>query len=216
MQPNRFFFVLLIVLALAVPAVAGAKLYKWTDADGRIHYSDRVPPEAAAREREVKTERGETLERVDAAKTREQLEAERRAHAEAEAKREAEAEVARRRAAADRTLLLTFSSTRDIERSRDDRVAGVDGQITLTRERLGKLQEQLEAARRQAANAERTGRGKPQELHARVRDLEAQIADYERFVDERQQERAAIIAKFNADLARFQELMAHKASEAAD
>ncbi len=32
---------ILIVLLLATPIVAGAEIYKWTDAQGRVHFSDK-------------------------------------------------------------------------------------------------------------------------------------------------------------------------------
>ena len=36
-------FVLVCALLLACP-IAGAATYKWTDADGKVHYSDQPPP----------------------------------------------------------------------------------------------------------------------------------------------------------------------------
>lgn len=200
----------LLILGSAGSAF-GSKLYKWTDDQGRVHYSDRIPPEAAAREREIKSDRGLTMVRVEAAKTREQLAAEQAEREREEARRRAEEEAARQQALADRNLLLTFTSTAQIERARDERVALINGQITLTQSSMEKLQEQLQKTREQAANAERTGRGKPEELHKRVRDLERQLAEHAAFVQKREQERAAIIARFDADLARFKELKAAEA-----
>jgi glutaredoxin len=43
---------LLAVLAGSLPA--GAGVYKWTDAQGRVHYSDDPPPEAKAQQIKVK------------------------------------------------------------------------------------------------------------------------------------------------------------------
>ena len=39
----------------------GERLYKWVDADGQVHYSNRLPPEAAKQKREVINEQGRTL-----------------------------------------------------------------------------------------------------------------------------------------------------------
>ncbi|MGB8327358.1 MAG: DUF4124 domain-containing protein, partial [Steroidobacteraceae bacterium] len=47
--------------------------YKWVDARGVIHYGDRVPPEAAARERAVLNEQGVAVRQLEAQKTPEQL-----------------------------------------------------------------------------------------------------------------------------------------------
>ncbi len=37
------------LLSLVVPATAGAEVYRWTDAEGRVHYGDRAPAGAAER-----------------------------------------------------------------------------------------------------------------------------------------------------------------------
>jgi|SRR5690625_4412699 len=203
---NKILFVFLSALLACHPALA-SKLYKWTDSQGQVHYSDRIPPDAAAHEREVKSSRGITLQRVDAAKTREQLDQEQRAREEEEARRQLESEAARKQAASDRTLLLTFSNTNEIERARDDRVAAIDGQISLTRMRIDNLQNKLQRARQQAVTAERSGRN-PSDLHKRILEMERQVQDYENFIANREQERTDIITQFNADLIRFKQLKA--------
>jgi hypothetical protein len=43
---------LLVVGACTLPAAAA--VYKWTDADGRIHYSDSPPPDRKAAQVEIK------------------------------------------------------------------------------------------------------------------------------------------------------------------
>lgn len=47
--------VLLLLLVLGMPGLAGAApaqpVYKWTDQDGVMHYSDQPPPESAKAER---------------------------------------------------------------------------------------------------------------------------------------------------------------------
>ena len=48
----RLRFLLLAMLIAATPA--GAGVYKWTDAQGRVHYSDDPPPEAKAQQIKVK------------------------------------------------------------------------------------------------------------------------------------------------------------------
>ena len=49
----------LLLVLLITPLLAAAGVYKWTDAQGKVHYSDSPPPEtkagAASRHRETKT-----------------------------------------------------------------------------------------------------------------------------------------------------------------
>jgi glutaredoxin len=47
-------FRFLFLVALIMPTLAGADVYKWTDAQGRIHYSDSPPPAVKARQVKVK------------------------------------------------------------------------------------------------------------------------------------------------------------------
>lgn len=41
---------LLALLALASSPLAAGGVYKWTDADGKVHFSDKAPPDATAEE----------------------------------------------------------------------------------------------------------------------------------------------------------------------
>jgi len=53
MIPVPFRFVLFALLLLAPPAQA--QLYKWVDANGRVQYSDRKPPDARQQTQEVRS-----------------------------------------------------------------------------------------------------------------------------------------------------------------
>ncbi|MDO9467331.1 MAG: glutaredoxin family protein [Thiobacillus sp.] len=54
-QPMKTGLILLAML-LAMPAAAG--VYKWTDAQGRIHYTDSPPPAARATQMKLQTHTG--------------------------------------------------------------------------------------------------------------------------------------------------------------
>ncbi|MCC7547849.1 MAG: DUF4124 domain-containing protein [Burkholderiales bacterium] len=45
-----------LTLAAALPA-AGGQMYKWTDADGKVHYSDQQPPTSARKQETMKPHR---------------------------------------------------------------------------------------------------------------------------------------------------------------
>ena len=203
---------LALTLTLSLPAAQANRLYKWVDADGKVHYSDKVPPEAAAREREIKSERGMTVDRVERSKTPEELAAERRRREAEEAEREAAAAAERASAERDRILLLTFTSVAEMERARDDRVTAVKGRIALAEQRATQLQGQLERARKEAAAAERSGRGNPAAIYARITQLQQEIEVNRAFIAESAAEQAEISARFAADITRFNELTAERAA----
>ena len=45
---------MVLLALLIVPLLAISEVYKWTDAQGRIHYSDSPPPEAKAKQVKIK------------------------------------------------------------------------------------------------------------------------------------------------------------------
>jgi len=45
---------LLLLVLLIAPLPAGSEIFKWTDAQGHIHYSDSPPPEAKAQQIKLK------------------------------------------------------------------------------------------------------------------------------------------------------------------
>lgn len=81
----------LIFIALLVPALASAEIYRWTDAQGRVHFGER-PEGANAETVEVKPQ---VVERDDATRERE-----RRTQQFYDARREEQAQAETRAAAA--------------------------------------------------------------------------------------------------------------------
>src|SRR5690606_7884572 len=75
-----------VALALALSGAAEAqKLYRWVDKDGKVHYSDHVPPEAVDQARDELNDQGLKVRSVERALTPEEI-----AERDARLKREAE------------------------------------------------------------------------------------------------------------------------------
>ncbi|EAR20839.1 DUF4124 domain-containing protein [Nitrococcus mobilis] len=201
----RGMLLLVFGLWLASAAAAGpVRFYKWVDAQGRVHYSDTVPPAAAGQQREVKSSSGQTLQTIEPPPTRQQLEAEQRAHEmarQAERRRRVQEEY-------DKTLLLTFSSVQEIKAARDDRLQAITAQIKLIQERLDKLERRLQVQRRRAVRIERTGQRDPTPVYAEILQLQRHIDENDVFIERKLQERERIRQEFARDLARYRELMA--------
>ena len=104
--------------ALAAEGKAGEAHYSWVDKNGERHYGDSVPPEYAQSERRLLNNQGVEVQHVDAEKNAEQR-----------AQQLKSDQTAQQRLQHDNFLLSTYTSTKDIERLRDERLDQIDGQI---------------------------------------------------------------------------------------
>lgn len=195
---------MVLAALLLWPEPGPARMYKWVDDEGNVHYSDTRPPEEVRqrREWEVKSDSGVTVDRIEPPPTLEQMEA---------LERQRRAEAARDRAAAeqaerDRNLLMTFQSVAEIEAARAERLEAIEGQIALTRGRIETLQARLERHRNEAARLERSGGGDPAAVYAEIEDLRERIALNRGFIERQRDEQARIRKEFARDITRFREL----------
>jgi hypothetical protein len=116
--------VLASVIGLAATD-ASAQLYRWVDENGKVHYSDTVPPSANERPRAKMRPDGIVLERADRALSAEERRA-LAARAEETAKERAAAEA---RARQDRALLDRYTSIAEFDRVADRRLQEADEQL---------------------------------------------------------------------------------------
>ena len=203
----------LVALAFQAQARQEQKVYKWTDKDGNVHYSDSVPPEYAEQRKEVLNDQGVAVEELAGKKTAEQLEEER-----LENERRVAQELQLR---ADRALLATYLSVDEIEMHRDRRVELFQAQSRVTELYLRNLERRLEALRNEASrfqpysddpNAPMIDDG----LAADLRKTKDTIARHERNLEKYAADKKRIIDRFNNDIARFKRLKGIDAESAAD
>ena len=125
---SKSLFWLSASLLLAAAPVAPAKTYKWVDENGKVHYSDRVPPEQAKRAREELSSQGVSVKKVEAAKTPEEI-AVAKAAAEAEALAKRKAEEERR---ANLALVNSYATESDLIRNYEQNLELIEQQIITT------------------------------------------------------------------------------------
>src|SRR5215468_3792805 len=111
----------LALLCIAGPLAHGAGnnsgiAYRWIDENGVVHYGDRLPPQYAKRESAILNKQGVEVGRTEAQKTPEQLAEEQR-----------HTDVALRQKQHDVFLLTTYTSVKDIEALRDERLVQISG-----------------------------------------------------------------------------------------
>ncbi|USF87240.1 DUF4124 domain-containing protein [Candidatus Endoriftia persephone] len=203
----------MVALALALPAQSSAgRLYKWTDEEGRIHYADSIPPEYVKQEHSKLDERGIVVDRIDAAKTKQQLQLEaiqRRLQQEQQA-------LIDQQKAADRVLLRTFRSEDDIIMARDGQLRAVDLTILMTQTNIKRIKNSLLEMQQNAAALELSGETPSPDYLAQIdRKRQALKAAYQSIV-KREQDKNRIRTAFARDQARFRELKHLSASQSKD
>jgi hypothetical protein len=216
----RLYLLLLLVLP-AIGLAQGGKLYRWTDPDGRIFYSDRVPPQFREHAHSELTSNGVEIAHRAAALTREQIETRQRIAAlrteEARLQREIDKRHAleqEREAERDRVLLQTFGSEAEIIEARDSRLQTVDVIIHVASSNIDQLTEQIAKLQRNAADYELSGRGVPQQVLDEIENSRAQIAEARRHIASQTQARARIEERFSEHLQRYHRLVPSSADAA--
>lgn len=204
----------LLALALALPHGAEAGIKCWTNGEGVRECGNAVPPEYAQTEHVEKSKSGVVVRKQERSKTAAEVAAERERKLIEAKDKAAAADVARKRAAADRVLLDTFSSEDDLVLARDGQLTNVEAQIKVTESHVKKLNKQLDQMIGQAADVEKRGRKVPESLTKNIESVRGQIEEQHVFIADKRKEQDAIRAKFDADINRFRELRAQRTATA--
>lgn len=177
-------------------------VYRWVDEHGVVHYGDSIPPKYASDSREMLNNQGVEIGHVDAAKTPAQL---------AAAARARQREVAQKQH--DYFLLSTYTSVKDIESLRDERLSQIDAQQTAAQQYVQSLQSRLGSLQGRAqqfkpyssrADAPRMPDDLAQELVQTLSEVRVQ----NQAIQARSQQEAQVRAQFQSDIERFEQLKA--------
>lgn len=196
---------LLLVIALCVfsPQPAAATLYKWVDEDGKVRYSDRLPPNQSKKQHQQLNSQGMVLSTKETAKTQEELAKEAKAEQE-------KAEQARLKAIQDKqdqVLLLTFSSEEEIEHARDNRMQVIDSVIGLIESSIATTRTKLDPLKKNAdGNYISQGKEVPGGLAQKIEHFERKIEIRNAQLQAKVEEKEKIRQKYELDLDRFRNL----------
>ena len=204
-MPNLLPMAVAAVLAgaLFAPDAEAQKLYRWVDEDGKVHYSQSLPPEAVDRaRRELSARSGMTTSEVGRALTDEE-----RAEAEAEAAiLEASRKLAEERAQRDQVLISSYSSERDLQRTYDERFSLVDETLKATRVGIDSQRQTLASLLASAADREFGGQVVDARTRESIRETHGHLSSQQTLMQRREAERAVLEAEFEQTLARYREL----------
>ena len=202
-RPLRF----RLFAGLASLCVGGACLadgnvqaYKWVDENGVVHYGDSIPPQYAQQATTMLNRQGVAIGQKDASKSAEQLAAEAAAKAAADKQKQH-----------DNFLIATYTSVKDIEQLRDERLEQIRGQRVATEayvqtlsERLGQLQSRAQAFR--PYNTRPDARKMPDDLAEQMVHTMNDIKSQKASLATNAQEEVSVHDQFQSDIDRFEQL----------
>jgi len=181
-------------------ATGAGGMFKWTDDQGVVHYTDRIPPESVSKGATVLDKQGRSVKTIDPAPTAEQRKA---IEAEAERQRDvakANAEQARR----DRALTQSFSSEAEIDVARARAVSTMEGQLTTIGAYIADM-----TRRKQELEKRKAGYGAkpvPASLDTELSSVSEELARQNALLAQKREALAAIGKKYDADKKRWQEI----------
>lgn len=199
-----------ILLGLAAHAATAQKLYRWTDENGKVHYTDQLPPEAAKAARDTLNEAGRAVDRIERAMTPE----ERAAH-DAEQARLAEAQrAAEEQAKQDEVLLASYLTEADLERAFQERFDLLDRSISSTEASAASQSKALTDLLNHAAGIERSGKPVPENIAQSVTKTRAQAKEQRRYLANYRLERGELEQEYDTTLRRYRAANAALKAEA--
>ncbi len=190
-----------VVLIAASLQAAERTIRRWVDENGVVHYGDAPPPDAAKSGSTVLNRQGVPVREIPRQMTPEEA---------AAARQQLEEES--RRKAQDSFLLNTYTKVGDIERARNDQLALIDSHIELAKGSVASVEQRLGSLRQRMSNfkpysGSKNARRVPDALANEAVHALAERRSTQEVLAGHQKRRADVVAKYEADIARYLELI---------
>ena len=199
----------LLVLSIALIGTAfavQAKMYKWVDEDGQMHFGDKIPLKYMVNEHDELNHQGVVIKHNPAAKTPEEITEEKRL-----AKEQKKAElVKKKKKQRDRVLLDTYTTERDLIVARDARLDAVGSQIQLAETIISDSNKNIESLEKQVANIQASNRNVPAGIYERIDSQKQQVRVHSKVKKKHEERRDMISAQFSDFIERFKVLKAEQ------
>ncbi|QSA96778.1 DUF4124 domain-containing protein [Methylococcus sp. EFPC2] len=204
--PRSGLWALAVVMLLAGWGPVRADTYRWVDEQGKVHYSDQVPPEEAKRERARLNEQGRRVERVEAAKTPEQLAREKQL----KLWRTEQTRLLTEQHDRDLALLRSFRNEEELQRALSSKLETIDAQIKVVISNRQRQEQYLQSLQQKAAGLELQGKPVNKVQRDNIEATRRQIAIHQGKIGSLENEKKLINDQFARDLQRFRNLLAQR------
>ena len=200
----RFTIFPIFVVLLSCAFSAQAKMYKWVDENGQMHFGDKIPQKYLAKEHDELNERGMKVKHKAAEKNAKEKAQEQRLEQE---RKKAEIEEQKKKKL-DRVLLDAYDTEDDLVAARDSRLDAVASQIQLSEAFIGESNKKIKSMEDQVAEIKVSGREVPDNLYASLENEKQQVATQTRVMQGHKKRSNEISEKYNDYIKRFREAQA--------
>jgi hypothetical protein len=193
---------LLGVIAASLTTMAVAKLYKWTDENGKVQYSDKPPPQLTTSGTAELNQSGRIVRKTEGLLTPEQK-AEREA---AEVQKKAEAQKAAEAKRRDKALMDSFNNVNEIDVMLARNLEQVLASIQSDQQRIQATNKRLSAFEIQNQAMKAAGKPIPEDLKADITNTRAELGRLDNNIKQKQEIQQQLRNKADADKTRLIEL----------
>ncbi len=196
-------YLLSLLLGFTIGFSVEAKLYKWVDENGKVHYSDKMPPDQIKNAHETLSEHGVVKEKVKRDLTPEEKIAQA-----SKIKRQQE-EAAQQALEAERlekernTILMSYSSPDQITRLKNERISALERNIQTAKENLVIQQKNQKDMMSRAADKERSGEVVSDVFLSQIDQIKDQIKYQKQFIAEKTAEIVSTREKYDDELTKY-------------
>lgn len=202
----RFPFLSLAVILMCGTFAAQAKMYKWVDDDGQMHFGDKIPPEYLVKEHDELNSQGVNVKHRPAAKTAAEKAEDRRLKKE----RKKVALIEKKKRQRDRVLLDTYTTERDLVVARDSRLDAVGSQIKLAETIISDSNKKIDTMEKQITQIRASNREVPLDLYDRIDNEKRQVTVQTTVMENHIIRRDEIAVQFKDYIERFNVLKAQQ------
>lgn len=203
---SKTIFLAGLTFACLVQPAYAKKMYRWVDENGKVFFSDKVPPSQKHLKREVLDKNARVLEEVEKAKTKAQIEMDKRLRA----LRQQQEKLIAAQQKQDKVLLSTFRTIEDMKNSHEGKLKAMDGQRKISENNLERLQDQLAEQQKTAADYEINNQEIPEDLLKGIDESHKQIENTKEDIQKQIEQKQKLAKKFAADEARYMFLAGNK------
>jgi hypothetical protein len=188
-------WVLMIVLVYYFSPLQ-ARMYRWVDENGQVHFGDNVPTEYSQRERKVLDNGGRLISTIAGPKSQAQLEAQKQQDIAEEARLKERQEQLK----TDRVLMSAFSSAQELDKFHNERMGILYSILTSLRNKLYKLRQMQSKIKSKTAM-----KAKESDLK-KIERINAEVDSVQRQFDIQMEKTVRTEKRFMAEAERYEEL----------